>query len=74
METYTGTQDQDQEQKSKTLNLITHVQDRFDTLDTSRAADYCETIDGDHGRDETRKYWVTSDINWLQGKEDWTDL
>jgi predicted transposase YbfD/YdcC len=49
-------------------------QDRFDTLDTSRVADFCETIDGDHGRVETRKYWVTSDINWLQEKEDYTDL
>lgn len=27
--------------------------------------DYHETIDGDHGRIETRRYWATSDIAWL---------
>lgn len=26
------------------------------------AHDYHETIDGDHGRIETRRYWTTSDI------------
>jgi len=25
---------------------------------------YHETVDGDHGRIETRKYWITSDIEW----------
>ena len=30
---------------------------------------YYETADGGHGRIEIRKYQVTSDINWLQGKE-----
>ena len=24
-----------------------------------------ETVDGDHGRIEIRKYWITSDIDWL---------
>lgn len=27
--------------------------------------DYHETVDGDHGRIETRRYWVTSDVDWL---------
>ncbi len=36
--------------------------------------DYHETIDGDHGRIETRKYYIISDIDWLQGKENWTKL
>lgn len=35
---------------------------------------YHETLDGDHGRIETRKYWITSDINFLQGKENWKNL
>jgi predicted transposase YbfD/YdcC len=26
---------------------------------------YHETVDGDHGRIETRKYWITSAIDWL---------
>jgi len=33
-----------------------------------------ETIDGDHGRLETRKYTTTSVSGWLQGKEDWDGL
>jgi len=32
------------------------------------------TVDGDHGRIETRNYYLTSDINWLQGKENWKGL
>jgi len=36
--------------------------------------DYYETVDGDHGRIETRRYWTVSDIDWLQGKELWRDL
>ena len=36
--------------------------------------DCVETIDGDHGRIETRRYTVTDDINWLQGKHMWADI
>lgn len=36
--------------------------------------DYYKTIDGDHGRIETREYWITEDINWLPGKENWAKL
>jgi len=32
------------------------------------------TVDGDHGRIETRKYTKVSDIDWLQGKENWKQL
>ncbi len=32
------------------------------------------TVDADHGRIETRKYIMTSDIAWLQGKESWPGL
>lgn len=35
---------------------------------------YEKTIDGDHGRIETREYWVTDALDWLQGKSDWKDL
>ncbi len=27
-----------------------------------------------HGKLEIRRYWTTSDIGWLQGKEDWKNL
>lgn len=33
-----------------------------------------ETIDGDHGRIEIRKYTITSASGWLQGKENWVGL
>jgi len=36
--------------------------------------DYCETIDGDHGRIETRRYWATSDVEWLSDKPLWKNL
>src|SRR4029453_10812533 len=34
---------------------------------TGIAHAYHETIDGDHGRIETRRYWLTSEIEWLGG-------
>ena len=36
--------------------------------------DYCQTIDGNHGRIETRRYWATSDIEWLSDKPLWKNL
>jgi len=35
---------------------------------------YYETVDGDHGRIEIRKYWITSDIDWLGAKASWAKL
>ena len=36
--------------------------------------DYHETVDGDHGRIETRKYWLTSAIEWLGATASWANL
>lgn len=36
--------------------------------------DYHETVDGGHGKIEIRRYWTTSDISWLQGRENWRNL
>lgn len=36
--------------------------------------DYYETVDGNHGRIETRKFWTVSDIDWLYGKRLWQGL
>lgn len=36
--------------------------------------DTCETVDGEHGRIETRRYFTTSNIDWLPGKNDWSGL
>ena len=34
---------------------------------------YHETVDGDHGRRASRKYWITSDIDWLGAKASWAN-
>ena len=36
--------------------------------------DFHETVDGGHGRIETRKFWTVSDIDWLYGKRLWKEL
>ncbi len=36
--------------------------------------DYHETTDGGHGKIEIRRYWTISDIDWLQGRENWKNL
>jgi len=36
--------------------------------------DYHQTIDKAHGRLESRKYWVTSDIDFLSQKKEWKNL
>jgi predicted transposase YbfD/YdcC len=33
-----------------------------------------ETVDGDHGRIETRRYWITSEIEWLGATASWSNL
>jgi predicted transposase YbfD/YdcC len=46
------------------------VQSDFRDLDYG----YHQTVDGDHGRIETRRYWTTSEIDWLPDKERWRNL
>jgi len=36
--------------------------------------DTWETVDGEHGRIETRRYFTSNDISWLPGKKDWPGL
>ncbi|KWT85298.1 ISAs1 family transposase [Candidatus Magnetominusculus xianensis] len=31
-------------------------------------------VDGEHGRIETRKYWITEDVGWIIDKEKWEGL
>ena len=33
-----------------------------------------EAVDSDHGRIETRRHWVCSDIEWLNDRRDWPGL
>jgi predicted transposase YbfD/YdcC len=50
----------------------------FDEAQTTEFAEiehaYQETVDGDHGRIEIRRYWITSDIEWLGAKGSWANL
>lgn len=36
--------------------------------------DYEETIEKGHGRIEIRRYWITENIDWIEGKEKWRSL
>ena len=35
---------------------------------------YYEDVDAGHGRIETRRVWTISDLDWLEGKEQWKNL
>src|SRR6185503_21242193 len=50
------------------------LNDARDTGFTDVAHSYHETVDGDHGRIETRRYWITSEIAWLGAKASWSNL
>jgi len=54
------------------VRLFFQSQRKNDFKDTCFS--YHETIDADHGKIEIRRYWTTSDIDWLQGKENWEKL
>lgn len=43
---------------------------RFEATDLSRS----ETVDGEHGRVETRKATATSDLEWFEDRGQWVDL
>ena len=36
--------------------------------------DYIESVEADHGRIETRRYWITDQINWFADKDQWEGL
>lgn len=40
----------------------------------STVFDTTEVVTGDHGRIETRRYWVTDDLGWLDQGKDWAGL
>ena len=52
------------------LFLKTERQRNFNKVDH----DYYETIEKGHGRVETRRYWITKQIDWLENKEAWAGL
>lgn len=45
-----------------------------DSLNNLNEFYHFESVDADHGRIETRRYWTCSEIDWLQGKEKWAGI
>ena len=43
-------------------------------IETPEGMSCFESVDGGHGRVESRRYWVSSDINWFEDKEKWEGL
>ena len=39
-----------------------------------KTTDFHSSVDADHGRVETRKYWISDDIDWLEQKKNWPGL
>ena len=38
------------------------------------AYDACRTLEKDHGRIEERRCWITSQTEWLEGRQNWANL
>lgn len=59
-------------------NLHQDIKDYLDWAERSGFKDmkyeYCETLEKNHGRIETRRCFVTEEIDWLEHKEDWKNL
>lgn len=64
-------------------NYVIQVKENQETLhndialffqDTDNTYNCVQTIDGEHGRIETRNYLATSDIDWLPGRHLWAGL
>ena len=56
----------------------------FDSMPLEKIADeptatetmygFHQTVDGDHGRVETRRCWCTSEIDWFEDRDQWKGL
>jgi predicted transposase YbfD/YdcC len=50
------------------------LNDARDTGFADIAHAYHETVDGEHGRIATRRYWITSALEWLDAQASWANL
>ncbi|MDA3941577.1 MAG: ISAs1 family transposase [Spirochaetia bacterium] len=41
---------------------------------SSDQIDFLKTVDNDHGRVETRRYWISNDLGWFEDKNKWKGL
>jgi predicted transposase YbfD/YdcC len=51
-----------------------YVDSEFDKEKSNGSMNIYETIEKDHGRIESRRYWVTDQIEWLENKSEWSGL
>jgi predicted transposase YbfD/YdcC len=54
--------------------LHNDVKDYFEDSDFLKGCEYTKTVEKARGGIETREYWQTEDISWLEQKKDWTGL
>ncbi len=54
------------------IKLFLETEKTKDFKDTPHA--YYESLEKGHGRIETRRYWISSHISWLENKADWAGL
>jgi len=64
-------------------NAHKEIQDYFDLIvptpymeqsTSSDQIDFFKTVDNDHGRVETRRYWTSNDLDWFEDKNKWNGL
>lgn len=64
--------------KDNQPSLLEDIKPYFDGVTTQTAPSasmgFLETVEGDHGRIETRRHWITSDIDWLRQHHPWEGL
>lgn len=58
--------------------LYAEVQEFFQAVQQDRTANFTisttQSVDGEHGRIETRRYWSVNAPDWLSGFAEWRDL
>ena len=54
--------------------LITYAEDEILRRELEKKGNYLKTKEKAHGQIETREYWQTDDISWLEGKDRWSGL
>lgn len=64
--------------KGNQSTLHREVAELFEDAEKNGFADlthaYAQTVDGDHGRIETRRCWCTSDVDWYTDRDEWRGL
>jgi predicted transposase YbfD/YdcC len=58
--------------KRNQKNLYKAVENRFN--EGVRAYNNTRTVESGHGRFEVREYYLETDLNWLETRDDWTGL